>query len=122
MHQVEITGSGTRRIQARVSHTRPNARLKEGGLRRSKHEFHFRASARLVDLRVAGGLGVNTEITKMFLYTRPHEQLGSDANQRRLRLILTPVQPLVAHLDQDILLHPVNAKAHAAGHTVNATL
>ena len=49
-----------------VFHTRPNARLKEGGLRRSKHEFHFRASAWLVNLRVAGGLGVNTEITKMF--------------------------------------------------------
>ena len=128
-----------------VFHTRPNARLKEGGLRRSKHEFHFRASAWLVDLRVAGGLGVNTEITKMFLNARPHEQLGPDASQRRLRLILTPVQPLVAHLDQDIVLHPdvglvgleiplhlvhkglppsfrISAEAHVAGNTADATL
>mmetsp|Transcript_8483 Transcript_8483/g.18602 ORF Transcript_8483/g.18602 Transcript_8483/m.18602 type:complete len:1091 (+) Transcript_8483:303-3575(+) len=74
--------------------------------RRSQHDLHLHASAQLVDLRVAGRLGVNTEVRKMLLNTRLREQLGLEASHRRLTLILALNQLLVAHLDQDLLLHP----------------
>ena len=127
-----------------VFHTRPNARLKEGGLRRSKHKFHFRASARLVNLRVAGGPGVTSKSPRCFSTPGRMSSLVRMPANATCRSFSRP-SSLVAHLDQDILLHPdvglvgleiplhfvhkglppsfrTSAKAHAAGNTADATL
>merc|ERR1740120_362620 len=74
-----------------------------------QHDLHLHASAQLVDLRVAGGLGVHAEVTKVLLHTWLRQLLRHQASHGRLTLILALNELLVAHLDQDLLLDPAVA-------------
>ena len=42
----------------------------ESATRRSQHELHLHASDQLVELRVAGELGVSNEVTQLLLNIR----------------------------------------------------
>mmetsp|Transcript_108344 Transcript_108344/g.271561 ORF Transcript_108344/g.271561 Transcript_108344/m.271561 type:complete len:696 (+) Transcript_108344:201-2288(+) len=77
--------------------------LPHGG--RQDH-LHLHAAAQLIDLRVARRLWVHSKVAKVLLHARLGQLLRHEAGHGCLALVLTLHKLQVAHLDQDVLLHP----------------
>mmetsp|Transcript_103480 Transcript_103480/g.292964 ORF Transcript_103480/g.292964 Transcript_103480/m.292964 type:complete len:680 (-) Transcript_103480:860-2899(-) len=77
--------------------------LPHGG---GQDDLDLHATAELVDLGVGGGLGVHTEVAEMLLHGGLGELLGHEPGHGRLPLVLALHDLQVAHLHEDVLLHP----------------